>query len=679
MIKDELIALKDELLKEIHSVESKINFQLMLKSQELTEKNNKYMEQINLMLEQNKSLLNSLSSQKLNTDKINDLDNFRKRMDSMMITHEIRINNSINDIKEIQFKIAKDSESINVPGFIGPACKFKNISNYISSNINEVDKLKNETENLKKDNKEIKKKLEEMIKTVIGLVDGSTSKCIDFAGNQNKKLEENIKKRIDELSDKIINFKSLLMTQEKVDEKNEKIFQNILNIMYNKTEIDDKINNLISDFGITLDNFKYKYNEEVMDLLKNSEEKLENEIKENNKEIKEIKLKLNKLNQIQSQLVKNNLSIKNLKNNNIEGHFNNSKTNINIHHNSSLNLKQNENEEEEKYKKFRNSPDKNKTIDSMDDTKNKNNNSIINSSPNKNKEKLNKFNIENYIENDKKELKNPINRTNNIKQNNIYRNYISEENKNCTNNYKNKLKLSNNKSDLSKKIESVKKELNDSPFKEQLNNGMTNLKNKRKEKKNIIINGSHEKKIMINKQKNQDYVSKSSGFDVNTANSQRILLTCKDNKDNDNHNMIKIVDDSFLEKNKTIENTINKRRGYSLHKLAAIGFEERANEILPNVGISKYKRKKTNSPVVKNVFQQPYSINNKIKDSLNIDKPVKITSSFGRTDYAFYDKKEEGINNLINKGINNKIKNYNNKNIELSLTPVTKIKVYGNI
>ena len=91
------------------------------------------------------------------------------------------------------------------------------------------------------------------------------------------------------------------------------------------------------------------------------------------------------------------------------------------------------------------------------------------------------------------------------------------------------------------------------------------------------------------------------------------------------------------------------------------------------------KEKKTNSPVVKNVFQQPYSINNKIKDSLNIDKPVKITSSFGRTDYAFYDKKEEGINNLINKGINNKIKNYNNKNIELSLTPVTKIKVYGNI
>ena len=147
MIKDELIALKDELLKEIHSVESKTNFQLMLKSQELTEKNNKYIEQINLMLEQNKSLLNSLSSQKLNTDKINDLDNFRKRMDSMMITHEIRINNSINDIKEIQFKIAKDSESINVPGFIGPSCKFKNISNYISSNINEVDKLKNETEN----------------------------------------------------------------------------------------------------------------------------------------------------------------------------------------------------------------------------------------------------------------------------------------------------------------------------------------------------------------------------------------------------------------------------------------------------------------------------------------------------------------------------------------------------
>ena len=714
MLNEELIALKEELLKEIRSVESKTNLQIMLKTQELTEKNNKYIEEFNLMMEKSKSLLNSLSSQNHYSDKINDFDNFRKRTESTMITHEIRINNSMKDIQDIQYKVGRDiSESLNVPGIIGSSCKYKNLSSYVSSNVNEMEKIKNDTENFKKDNKETKKKLEDIIKTAVNLVDSSTSKCIDFSNKQIKKLEESVKKRIDDLNDRIVDFKSMLMTQERIEEINEKVSKNIVSLMYDKNEINDMINNVVNNFGINLDNLKNEFNAQIGNLIKNTEEKLENEIKEDNKEIKDIKMKIGKINQLQTQLLKNNLSLKNLVNNitHNEVYFNNSsKSNLNMNHNSSLgNLhsKQNSNEEE-KYSKFRNheSTEKNKAIDSVDDIKNKNlfhrAETIIN------RERPNKINIDNYQnkkvltnKKDQSPQNNSINKKEKEKQvSNINKN-ISEENKNSISDVKNKLDLSNKKNDISfNKIESIKKDINNSPYKTQLNNEKINSKNKKIESKNIkrssiLKKEPQDKKIIIRKPKNQiqNSLSNMVSFSVKSSNNQRILVISADNitnKDKENtenqRNIIKFVGDNFLEKSKNIEDTINRKRGYSLHKLATVGFEEKANEILPNMGKANrnvaYKRKKTNSPIIKNVFHQNYSISNKIKETLNIDTPVKIAPSFGRTGYAFYDKKEEGINNLINKGISNTIKNYNNNKkseINLGLSPVSKIKVYGNI
>ena len=81
------------------------------------------------------------------------------------------------------------------------------------------------------------------------------------------------------------------------------------------------------------------------------------------------------------------------------------------------------------------------------------------------------------------------------------------------------------------------------------------------------------------------------------------------------------------------------------------------------------------------------SYDSKLNDNINkyntnnyiIDK--KITSAFGRTSYSIYNKKEEGIQNLINKKINSsKNKEYLNKagDFNVELTPVAKIKIFEN-
>ena len=161
------------------------------------------------------------------------------------------------------------------------------------------------------------------------------------------------------------------------------------------------------------------------------------------------------------------------------------------------------------------------------------------------------------------------------------------------------------------------------------------------------------------------------------------------NNTNDN-NIMNIINDN----NPSLIESINskkslKQRKYSLHELASMNFDEKANEILPSMktfSSTNYsnKTRNINTPVIKNVFHQNYQLNvknYKIKQNLTINTPVKITSSFGRTGYTIYDKKEEGINNLIKIGLNKKLQKERRKSIDIKfeLSPVSKIKLYENI
>ena len=713
MIKDEIISLKEEFFKEIREIEKKLNLQIMKKSQEIEEKNKKFIEEFNLMLEKNKTLITLITTQNIYFDKINELENFRKKIDSMIITHEIRINNNIKDIKDLNFKFGKEiSDNLNVSGFIGPSCKYKTISNYLSSNINEVDRLKAEIENSKKENKEIKKKMEEIIKTVVNLVDGSNSKCVEYTDNKNKNIEKFVNKKVGEFSDKIIEFKSLLMSQEKINEIHDNIVKNIQDNNYDKKEIDDMLNNIVSNFGITLENYKKQNNEEINDLIKLNIDRLENDIKENNNSIKDLIMKIAKINQIQSQLLKNNNSMLNLINKNLNNKNNNINNNEEIitnnkRGNSVIILNQNNNNinnninEEEKQSKFRNLDFGNKTLESF---------KYHTTEYNIDKEKNNKNNINNNqnSNNNKNSSNNSLTKIDKYKSKNSNI-YSEENNNNSISEYKNKLDISKDKNNLSyNKNNSLEKEINESPYhhtKTIITSNFTKnkiIENKNKKRSNILKKEPYRNSANINENltniKMQKYISNNSSNQNNHSNIQvfymnnqkSIIPSIETENNNDvNSKLIEIFNENPSFKDSTENNKFARKRRYSLHKLANINFDEKANEILPNMNVfSKkniiYKNKKPNTPVIKNVFDQNYQLNlknDKIKQNLTIDTPVKITSSFGRTSYAFYDKKEEGINNLINKGIKNKINKLkkNSFDMDYELSPVSKIKVYGNL
>ena len=311
MSKDEITSLKEEFLKEIRDLEKRLNVQMTIKLKEITEKNEKFIQEFAQISKNNKSLTDLISSKNLETHKINELEIFKKKAEPMMLSHDIRINTAIKDLNDIKYAHAKEvSENLTVPGFVGPSCKYKSIANYIAVNIGEMEKLKNDVDNNKKENKELKRKLEDMIKTLLNLVDKSNEKSIEYVNNKMKHSEEIINKQFVEINDKIFNFRTLILTQDKMADFKQKILDEINEINYNKNEIDKIMNNSLKNIETNLENLKTEFKHEINMNSKSKIEKYENEIKELNKSIRETNMKIIKSNQIQSKLFKDYIDLK---------------------------------------------------------------------------------------------------------------------------------------------------------------------------------------------------------------------------------------------------------------------------------------------------------------------------------------------------------------------------------
>ena len=123
-----------------------------------------------------------------------------------------------------------------------------------------------------------------------------------------------------------------------------------------------------------------------------------------------------------------------------------------------------------------------------------------------------------------------------------------------------------------------------------------------------------------------------------------------------------------------------------MHKIAAIGVEEKIIDTFPSLHNSGKISNKSENLVkpFRNINSPLYQNNGSnfdryITDAKNNYTNKKITSAFGRTSYSVYDKKDEGIRNLINKRIksnDNRRYKRNADNFNLKLTPVARIKIY---
>ena len=165
---------KDEIYGSLREIESNLKtkfseFEANIKSDLENFKN-----KINLITAVNNELKELIFPQKLKIDKITELEKFKNKVDDMLITYGVRIKNNFEEIRKFQLRYDQlISQNLYVPGFIGKACQFKNLADYLSYNINDVSKIKMDREQMKKDIKDLKTKQDNMMKSMVTLNDSS--------------------------------------------------------------------------------------------------------------------------------------------------------------------------------------------------------------------------------------------------------------------------------------------------------------------------------------------------------------------------------------------------------------------------------------------------------------------------------------------------------------------------
>ena len=255
MSKEEINKFKEELLQVVNQLERKILEDINNKKAQLNANYEKNNEKINQIISHNREIIESVVAEKINCEKIQILENFKNKADGILITHEIRINKMNKDIDDMKTRYDKIIiENLYVPGYVGPACQFKNIGEYIIYNIGEFSKIKYEKDTLKKETKEIKVKVEGLFKKIITLVDNSVEKFQEYTDKQIEQFRKQFNMKYEEF-----NQKSLLIRRE---------------MEQTKLDIEKKVNNL-----------KFE-NEELLDINDNLKKHEENIEKMDNKIIK---------------------------------------------------------------------------------------------------------------------------------------------------------------------------------------------------------------------------------------------------------------------------------------------------------------------------------------------------------------------------------------------------------
>ena len=316
---NEMNSFKEEILRSIREFETKLISKIEDKESVLNSDYQSFIQKINTLMNNNKDMISTLITQQLKLEKISELETFKNKVDNMLITHEIRIKNSLDEIDKIKTRYDKIiSDNLYISGFIGASCQFRNLAEYINYNISEVSRLKVEKEQLKKDIKDIKNKFEGVMKSMINMNDNTVKLCNTYADSKKVQFEKLLENTQFELNQKSVDMR--VMTQK---------FQNDIDLRIN--EITETVNKVVESEKIMNnninDNFYIcdKQHEEIKTSIKN-----ENDLINNNKKtlgnldekIQNLQNKMKLIDVLNSKISKLFDSIKDLKDSSKSSAFN---------------------------------------------------------------------------------------------------------------------------------------------------------------------------------------------------------------------------------------------------------------------------------------------------------------------------------------------------------------------
>jgi hypothetical protein len=709
---NDLNIFKEEILTHLRELETKITAQITSKESKLNNDYVDFTDKMNSLIDNNKNVVSDLVSQKIKIEKISELEAFKNKVDSMVITHEVRIKNAIDEIEKIKTKYDKIvSDNLYVSGFIGNSCQFRNLSEYLSYNISEVSKMKLERDQFKRELKDLKSKLDGLMKTVITLNDNSVKLCNKYTDNKQEEFQKLLQVHEQELNQKNLQMRTLVVQFQSDNEKNTKSLKEEFNKLL---EMKNEFNNLINE---KYETFEQKHDELYKKVINNSlnietntdkTEKLNEEIKVVDKNVKDLAFQvrnfycvnnrlaelLEKLgaNPSKSEIAKlilgtvNNrtnektktISVspqpKRRKNNMNMDLFKNALDDIQIVKNIDYNTN-------DKMINVNISPKKNyniiglKKMNDDDNNFDSDNSSIIETDIKNNKNNNIKLSSKQLYKNDIKPILTEnnitkVNNKNNLENNNFKKanNAIKDKNKKEDNminidNLRDKIK----ESSITEKISSTSRTIISASKQVDVNNENTNRSNKVKFP--ILTLGGREENTLE---------------EIKVANLSSSIIRYNSESNQNKNDIIMVINNENSSKQNNKKNMMKKadlelEQDKQACKIVSLKLPETTLvEPVYNIIKKKKENQRKKYDVVNSLindyraklFSKVHSPDAKI-DLTNeiLDIPKKVTQAFGRTTYTFYFKKDaidcananKNINNFGYKGSKRRYKFQNNK------------------
>jgi len=267
MINKEIVELKNEFLKEIREVETKLDKKIEKQSLILDTRNKEHEEKINSNIKKNEELYDIMLKEKVQIEKLSELFVSYKKLNDMLMSHEIRINNMLaqnNKLSQNYNKILTDY--LSVPGYIGASCQYKTLSEYIQNNIIEMAKLKNQKESEKRVSEDIKSKLDNFMKNMLNLVDNTLTRCNQYTDSKHIFIENMLNSKLVEFREKNMELRTQIFTNFSQTTNEVESFKSQLNELNNLKET------ITEDIEKKFDEMKSEYEENKHHIKKNMEE-----------------------------------------------------------------------------------------------------------------------------------------------------------------------------------------------------------------------------------------------------------------------------------------------------------------------------------------------------------------------------------------------------------------------
>ena len=251
---NDFVQFKEEIYRKLRLLENKFSSDFNSKISNVNSNYDKLDLKIKVNSQNINSLLDMVSKQNFDFQKINQFEDFKNKIDETFASQQVQYKSLLHEISNMKDKYDTIIEkNLFVPGFIGPGAIYKSLSDYLIIQMEEFNKIRNQSE-------QNKKKVNDWEKNVLSIISKSLFRFQTFINNKNKQMVVDFEKRYDIYNTKILAVETELEKYQFKIDKILKNFENEINEIIQKSkddnenienkfiEIEQKINSLIADF-----------------------------------------------------------------------------------------------------------------------------------------------------------------------------------------------------------------------------------------------------------------------------------------------------------------------------------------------------------------------------------------------------------------------------------------------